>query len=77
LISESVSNAFSVKQIHFNFKTSCQIDRGHNFIKVSQNKFYYPKYVGNKKIKVFKNVLFKCATRPDLSGVALNSMFEE
>jgi len=45
----------TVQQIHSNFKQSCQIDRGH--IKVSQNKFWYTKYVGNKKIRL-SNMFF-------------------
>jgi len=40
--------------IHSNFKLSCQIVR--RYIKVSQNKVWYTKYVGNKKI-LFLSVL--------------------
>jgi len=39
---------FPVQQEHSNFKLCCQINRGH--IRVPENKFWYTKYVGDKKI---------------------------
>jgi len=58
---------FSVQQI---YPILNQVAKSIKDNKVLQNRFIYTKYVGNKK--VFENFLFKCVTRPDLSGVPLS-----
>jgi len=70
-LGKALVTLFLVQQIHSNCKASCQIDRGD--IQVPQNiiKFFYTKYVGDKKIEFFENFLFMCVTRPYLSGVPL------
>jgi len=65
---KALATLFPVQQIHFNFTLSCQFNRGH--IREPQNKFWYTKYIGNKKTLVFEKFLFKCVTR--LSGVPLS-----
>ena len=49
-----------------------KIKKPKQHFKVAQVRLLYPTNVDNKKNKFSKKHLFKCVTRPDLSGVPLN-----
>jgi len=46
---------------------NCQLIK--DIIKGPQDRLLCPTHLNNKKNQVFENFLFKCVTRPDLSGV--------
>ena len=46
-------------------------DKRHRSIKVPQDSRLCPTHIDNKKKQVFEKNLFKCVTRPDLTGVPL------
>jgi len=58
----TLSPVYSV-QIHSNFKPSCQIDRGHNFIKVPQKGFDTLNTLVTREYMIFEIFYFKCVTR--------------
>ena len=63
---------FPVQQIHSNFKPSCQMKSIEDILRYHKISFDTMNTLDTRKYRFSKKFIFKCVTRPDLSGMPLN-----